>query len=424
MTTEFERPSYRPDADVNESLAGIPEAVLNVFLKESVQIGNEGHKTLQTIRRESRRYRHQLEQDNMLRNDSELELSTIQHLTVGAVDGTNAIEQMLWRDIVVIGAVLVGDNTDVETERLWQYFIAPQKHQVESEHVSSSLRIEMELNVAASARDEKYDVIMLDGSFTSILIQLHEIFSSLTKEIIEFKMKPNKIQREFLKRADQALVDYTNILHSDPNTEYISIPKYTTRRELGEKYNWNKEFDDRMLMTLLLKKGEYTKPFLLTRTSKDAAGRPQDAWHMTFIPESVIRPYQGLTGNKFTDDESRQDKIEEIEELCKHLYVFYYRPSVLAPAIRVEVSETTAKDETRLNKIISVLKKQFDRDIPLKEPYYLYVADMFAKRMSDTLSEAREIATNIMCELKGNEEDDNNDLGDIFFAMGSHRTES
>jgi len=386
-----------------------------------VQIGTDSYHTLRNIKKEKQNYRSQLKRDDMLLSDKNLR-PLERDITMAAVDGTHKPIRLLWKDITVQAAIIVGNEEDAELG--YDCFIGTQKHAVGNTAISSALMLAMQLKLAASA---KHNVVQWDGSFASVLIELNQTFASLSPDSSSsnsWKRKKNKakiihgtVTTEFIKRADQALLDFYKMLNSNPETRvYASVPKYTTRSELGEKYSWNEEMEDRMLMTRLLEKGEYTRPVPLKTDDKEPSHR--DDWHLKLMPESAIPPEYRV----FKNQEERKHIRDEIEKLCSDLHIFYYRPSALAPALRVELPGHVAKNKEQMNIVMNILKKQYFDDISLMEPYYLRVADMLAKRVSRTIEAVRQIAVTTMNELRQNDGDDG-DFEDIYFGMGSFRTE-
>ncbi|MFN7106536.1 MAG: hypothetical protein ACK4M3_08170, partial [Pyrobaculum sp.] len=80
------------------------------------------------------------------------------------------------------------------------------------------------------------------------------------------------------------------------------------------------------------------------------------------------------------------------------LQVFYFRPSRMHSALRVEVSGTIADDKHKLRVIMEALRDQTIRGI--LEPYPLYIADQFVKHLHGGLAELRETIINDVGKAK------------------------
>jgi len=124
-------------------------------------------------------------------------------------------------------------------------------------------------------------------------------------KVIELENEGNQteIGKELKERFEQFLKDYKTILESSRTDKlWVSMPKYTTRRELGKRLSWSSHYDDRAVLTTILSPGEFTSPIQLERL--------QQAWHLA-LP--------------FEDKELERLKDEVISAINR-LYVMYYRP--------------------------------------------------------------------------------------------------
>ncbi|EGD50095.1 NurA nuclease, partial [Thermoanaerobacter ethanolicus JW 200] len=66
---------------------------------------------------------------------------------------------------------------------------------------------------------------------------------------------------------------YRTVLEASKSDKiWVSLPKYTTRQELGKSLGWASHYDDRALMTFILSAGEYTTPIPLEK--------PIGKWHL------------------------------------------------------------------------------------------------------------------------------------------------
>src|SRR5690606_19463724 len=100
---------------------------------------------------------------------------------------------------------------------------------------------------------------------------------------------------------------------------FVGIPKYSIRKEIGNQLNWASEYDDRGMLTYLLKAGELTKPIPLEQ--------PQQEWHLNV---NIIK--QEMPGITKT--------IDSIIQGLQQLQVFYYKPHEYLPALRIETARS------------------------------------------------------------------------------------
>jgi len=149
------------------------------------------------------------------------------------------------------------------------------------------------------------------------------------------------------------------------------------------------KIDDRGFLTLCLKSQEFIRPLPLEK--------PQTPWHLTGVPEE----YSNLK--------------DSILEAMNNLYVTYIKPSPVHPALRAEIGSSVALDERRLFILLQALLEQ--TVIPgIFEPYPLYVADMFVKRVHGSLLELRESAISDMAKIS------RLNLNDFFLALHEYRS--
>ena len=195
------------------------------------------------------------------------------------------------------------------------------------------------------------------------------------------------------------MICYNKILGSSDNNDkqWIGIPKYTSRNDIGDLFEWPTDYDDRAILTLILNEGEYTipKPFAL-----------RENWHKK-LP----------TIDK--DNDELEDLMVRVIEKIKELHVIYYKPYKWSPAIRIEISSSVANDSNRLYALLQSIKSQCS--IPsIMEPYPLYLADRMVKHIAPAIPAYKQVLTTSMTEFEKNDES----ISDIIFIMHSYRTES
>ena len=188
------------------------------------------------------------------------------------------------------------------------------------------------------------------------------------------------------------------ILRSERSDRHFAgLPKYSTRRELGDILKWPATHDDRGLLTLLLNAGELTRPRPLAE--------PDSPWHLNVrqLPDGVRSEAQLLA--------------EGITSSIGNIQVFYLKPQEWLPALRVEVSASVATNTHRLSCVVQGIRHQTATPSML-EPYPIYLADRTAKALARAIPAFRQVTTQHVAESYGG------DIGEVFFAMHGYRSES
>jgi hypothetical protein len=364
----------------------IPASLVEEMLSKTTQISKDLVNSLDTIRKKRHYFRSQLERSEILGKDTEITSHKI--LNSCGIDGAFAIERLL-------GTVGVEGLMSSYQKGKWDFpnhkvFINPERHDPENMIAARGLMIEMEINLAANA---PYDLIFLDGSLTTGLIHMYKAIDFIEKRK---SVTANQIRDNY----KNFLISYKTILESKDNKkQWIGIPKYTSRNDIGDIYDWPTDYDDRAILTLILNEGEYTlpKPFAL-----------KENWHKK-LP----------TIDNGKDDDELEDLMGEVIDKIKGLHVIYYKPYKWSPAIRIEISSSVANDSNRFYTLLQSIKSQCS--IPsIIEPYPLYLADRMVKHIALAIPAYKQILTRNMTEFEKNDES----ISDIIFIMHSYRTES
>jgi len=191
------------------------------------------------------------------------------------------------------------------------------------------------------------------------------------------------------------LGSYQTVLESARTDKlWVSMPKYTTRRELGKKLNWPPYYDDRAILTTILSPGEFTAPIPLDQ--------PQQPWHLR-VPCNNAKKLETLKN--------------EVLSGINRLYVMHYKPHNWTPTLRVEIASSIATNNSRIALLLQGIKYQCGTP-GIMEPYPLYIADRMVKHLGSAIPAFRQTATRRLTELY------QGDIGEIFFNMHSYRTES
>lgn len=372
--------------------AELPEALVEEMLSKSEEVGDKLYNSFKEIQNNREKMRQQLQARNILKRDSEFGYPQIP--TTCGVDGSYAIEKLLSIDFVACAAVAIEGLTPPSEKRYWEkphhrVFIHPEKHDPESGTVIRGLMMEMEIELAVKA---PHDIVFLDGSLTTPLIYMNQAIN----KILEWENEgiQTEIGRKMKEGLKGFLENYKMILESLRTDKlWVSLPKYTARRELGKMFNWPLNYDDRAILTAILSPGEFTLPIPLEK--------PKQPWHL-----------------KIPSDEREIEKLkDEVISAINRLYVMYYRPHNWTPVFRIEMASSIATNNSRIAVLLQGLKYQSGTP-GIMEPYPLYIADRMVKHLGSAIPAFRQTATKRMTELH------QGDIGEIFFSMHGYRTES
>ena len=369
---------------VEQPFAELPEALVEEMLSKSEEVGNSLYASFKEIEKNKEDLRRQLFNNGFLKRASEIGYPAIP--TTCGVDGSYAVERLLSIDFVACAAVAVEGLTPPSEKRHWEkphhrVFIGPEKHNPDSASIIRGLMMEMEIELAVKA---PHDIIFLDGSLTTPLIYLHQAIN----KIIETAERTT-LSDETVNRFNKFFEHYRIILESKRSDKlWAGIPKYTTKRELGKRFNWFSHYDDRAILTTILLPDEFTTPIPLTP--------PSQPWHLK-LPSGDVN--------------------KEFDEILKRIHVMYYKPHKWTSALRIEIAPSIATNNARIAILLQGFRYQCGTP-GILEPYPLYIADRMVKHLGKAIPAFRQTATKRMTELHGG------DIGEIFFNMHGYRTES
>lgn len=369
--------------------AELPEALVEEMLSKSEQVGAKLFNSFKEIQENREKIRKQLQDKSILKRDAEVVYPGIP--TTCGIDGSYAIERLLGTDLVACAAVAIEGLTPPSEKRHWErprheVIIEPEKHDPDTTTVVRGLMMEMELELAAKA---PHDIVFLDGSLTTSLIYLNQAINKVLES------SETTIGKSLVEKFKDFLISYKTILESSRTDKlWVSMPKYTTRRELGKEFNWLKHYDDRAILTTILFPGEFISAIPLEQ--------PQQSWHLR-LP---------------SDDKELERLRDEVLSAINRLYVMYYKPHNWTPALRIEMASSIATNSPRIVVLLQGLKYQCGTP-GIMEPYPLYMADRMVKHLGGAVPAFRQTATMRMAELQ-----QGGDISEIFFSMHGYRTES
>jgi len=376
---------------MNENpFSDLPAALVQEIINKSQELGAQVVAGFEELRLNRQKFREQLSNAKVIKRENNLPHIPIP--TSCGVDGAYGVERLLAFDLVATVAVAMEGLTPPSEPRHWvdpRYYshVSIEPHSSDTENILRGLMMGMEYSLAIQA---PHDVIFLDGSLTTAFIYLNQALSKIDAMNGNYTSTPKIL----LEEIENILNNYLSVLKSERSDKgYVAIPKYTTKKEFGKKFNWSDSYDDRAMLTDLLDAGEYTEPQPLDLSE-------QNEWHININRIPQLEPI-----------------TREIKRLLNQIHVIYYKPTISSPALRLEVSQAIAKTPARLSAVINAVKHQCSSPAML-EPYPLYMADRMAKSLGKSISTFRQIITQKVSE------DYKGDISEIFINLNGYRTES
>lgn len=388
-----------------QPFAALPAALVDEILNKSSNKGAGLVESFNELAKSRPKLRQALLDQQLVIRDSALPNPKLGS-SICATDGAYAVEKLLAADLVVAVASAVEGLTPPEEPRHWpspyhDSIVEVEPHHPDTNTLLRTIMVGMELCLAVRA---PHDVVLLDGSFTLPIIFFNQAFSKLgdllvnkdEKESLEAKHFKLKCAELLYDRSYEFLEAYHQILTSSrTDKHFIAQPKYSTRREISEKMHWPENFEDRGMLSILLEGGELTKPIQLQA--------PDAPWHI-----NIKHIKNGHKAGKLVD---------EIADRLNRVHAVYYKPKQEFPALRLEMVQSTASNNYQLGSVVSAIAFQCQTSAIL-EPFPNYMADKIVKSLSRAMPAFRQIATQTIAERY------EGDMGEVFFAMHSYRSES
>ena len=370
----------------------LPAALVEEVLERTAEVSEALLDTFNKVREENDNFRKDLIKKGLISNESSLGYTPLP--TTCAADGSYGIERLLTADLVATAAVAVEGLTPPSEKRHWEQprhttYIKSEPHHPDTATVARSIMIGDEMLLANRA---PHDLILIDGSLTIPIIYFNQALNKAS-EILELQCS-----KYFIENASSYLEAYSAILKAERSDKnYVGLPKYTTRREIGKQLGWPLQYDDRSMLTFLLNPGEFTKPLVMEQ--------PDQKWHLNIN--------RLASKDRNCIDAFVSDIINNIERI----FIIYYKPHDWLPAMRIEAPNVIATNKHRLAIVIQGIKHQCATPSML-EPYPLYLADRTVKALARAIPAFRQVTTQRISEkYKG-------DIGEIFMAMHGYRSES
>jgi len=364
----------------------LPEALVVDMLSKCDEIGLKLSNSFQNLYKIKPDIRKKLKEENLLKKDSDIMLPP-SYPTCCAVDGSFSIEKLLSTDIVASASVAVEGLAPPTEVRHWpkprhDSSLLTITHNSATNYITRAIMMCMELTLAVKA---PHNLIYFDGSYITPIATIYQAINRLEEA-------PEELKILFNKRLKMALAAYIKILSSKKTDQiYAAVPKYTTRQVITHKIlNLNSNYEDRGLLSFVLKPGELVGPLNVQKFAY--------RWYIEKPP---------LKSEPFI-----KKIIDYLDELC----IIYYRPFDHIPALRLEVSPSVANNKNRLSVLLESVKSQCN--VPgLMEPFPLYLADRMVKHLRTALPAIRKTTTQEMSQNWDGK------YSDLYFAMHGYRTE-
>ena len=386
-----------PIAGDKTPFADLPAALVDEVLNQTSVVAQDLLISFQNVRKERDELRTRLIDSGLVMTESSIGYPPLP--TTCATDGSYAIERLLTTDLVAAAAVAVEGLTPPSEKRHWELprhrsFIAAEPHHQDTSTVLRSVMLGEELRLITEA---PHDLLMLDGTFTLPIIYFNQALNSAPN------LGQLQCSQKFIEECLTYLKSYLSTLKSErTDKQFVALPKYSTRREIGKELDWPQSYDDRGMLTMLLNPGELTKPRQLEHP-RNKEGKI--TWHLNTqrLPQEM--------------QHDASDLADEIIAALEPLRVFYYKPQSWLPALRIEITASVASNMYRLATVVQGIKHQTATP-SMMEPYPIYLADRTVKALSRAIPAFRQVTTQRISERY------EGDIGEVFFAMHGYRSET
>lgn len=265
--------------------------------------------------------------------------------SVVGIDGSYNVAKLAAVEVAACAALAV-EGVVQETRRHWEqpyhrFWAGVSPHGEDTTLLLRGIMVSQEVELAAIA---PHDLVLLDGSFTSLVIYVNQALSNL-------RSGANDAANELTRRREEGL--FEQLLELIQSNRTVAVPKFTSRNEFRQLgFGDFPAVDGKTMATFMLEPGEYTSPLNMN----GADDRP---FHIS-----------GLTTGQ----------NQNLDAAVRQLQVIYFRPYGWAPALRLEVPSSVATSNNRLSVLLEGISRQFFSP-SVTEPFPLFMADRMVKSL-------------------------------------------
>jgi hypothetical protein len=277
---------------------------------------------------------------------------------ISGIDGSMIVNPKSFGDFIFASSVEapfgnINYYDNIEIPQMNEVEIIPRD--VENKIVTGALMSLLEVHLAGQT---KSDICMIDGSFFSTIVNIVKGVQSLNK-------LPGGIEKNSLsKRVKEYLgQDFNFSLNKIlGENKYVAFPKYSTQTDQNNSFGLildkNQIFDFKTILSRSMEAGEYTS-YVKNSPINDSQKEKMDSI---------------LEFSHFRDD---------IFSCLDNIYSFYYKPNPWGDAIRIDT--VGILQDSDLDNLLEAVRFSC-RYAAIKEPYPLFLADDWAKNISQAAS--------------------------------------
>jgi len=325
---------------MTNTFSDLPDALIRDLLAQAVPVAEKVERRLQALREKKTQIRSIAENNGLIHNKADLDVS--REPSVVGVDGSYQIHRLTSLDLCATAAVAVQGTAKEERNRHWpepyhRIWVRGIPHDEKTTGLLRATMVAMELELASNA---PHDIILLDGSFASLVIYVNQGLSALSNSELSDALR---------EKWSNGL--FNQILAALGDERMVAVPKYTSRTELIDKFSVQVDADDKTVATLILQPGEYTQPIPISQ--------PEQPYHLS---------------------PCTAEQNAALNDLMNSVKITYFRPFGWLPAIRLEVSKRVANNNARISMLLEGIQRQLFSPAII-EPYPLFLADRMVKSL-------------------------------------------
>lgn len=361
---------------MNDTFSDLPDALVQDLLKQAIPVAKSVEKRLVALKERKSQIRAAVESGGLIQKKTDLDVA--REPSVVGVDGSYQMHQLTSLDLCAAAAVAVQGTAKEERNRHWpepyhRIWVKGLPHDEKTTGLLRATMVAMELELAALA---PHDIILLDGSFASLVIYVNQGLSALSE---------GELSDALHERWDKGLFD--QILAALGKERIIAVPKYTSRTELIDKFSLRVDADDKTVATLILQPGEYTRPIPIAKS--------EQPYHLSLCTA---------------------EQNADLDKMMNSVKIVYFRPFGWLPAIRLEISVRVANSPSRMSMLLEGIQRQLFTPAII-EPYPLFLADRMVKSLGAGVAVVEQsVAQHVVGDMP--------DVETSMLCLQNYRTES